>query len=154
MAGQTNELIESMEKMKEVQRIQYDYFKHLTTLSASSILIIVAFLEKVFNSPNCIILALISILCFALCLTASLWILPVTGNIILYITGIRVLAANAEKDGEKQAETLSKKIDDSLDKINVYDWFTKITFLLGVVMFLIFVFINFFCAHTFIPYQS
>lgn len=140
MSKLLKEIIESLEKLKEVQRIQYDYFKHQTTLSIGSILIIVAFLEKVFSTPECIVLALISIISLALCLIGSLWILPETTNIIMYITGIRIAKAGED---EKQANVLNEKINASLGNINKYSWFTRITFLLGIVMFLIFSFINF-----------
>jgi hypothetical protein len=118
MQKDINKLTESMEKMKEVQRIQYDYFKHLTTLSTGSILIIVAFLEKVFSEPTGIFLSIISIIALALCLIGSLLALPLPANIIMYIECLNIARI---KEDEQMAEKLDKKRADSLTWIGRYD---------------------------------
>ena len=64
-------IYESLEKIKEVDRLQYDYFKHFTTLNTASILIIVAFIEKIFNYPDYIMIAFISIASLAISLIGS-----------------------------------------------------------------------------------
>jgi hypothetical protein len=118
MQKDINKLTESMEKMKEVQRIQYNYFKHLTTLSTGSILIIVAFLEKVFSEPTGIFLSIISIIALALCLIGSLLALPLPANIIMYIECLNIARI---KEDEQMAEKLDKKRADSLTWIGRYD---------------------------------
>lgn len=163
MSERFEKLIESMEKMKEVQRMQYDYFKFLITLCGSGFLIMIAFFEKVFEKPDCVILAVISILSFALCILGSVLALPVTGNIILYMTNIQIISARqiistgptkeSEEEAKKMEEETKKsleeandllnKINRQLDKIKRFDWWTKITFLIGMLTLLFFIVINF-----------
>ncbi|MQY59834.1 MAG: hypothetical protein GH144_09580 [Clostridia bacterium] len=145
MIEKLKELLESMEKMKEVQRIVYDYFKHLTTLSTGLILIIVAFLEKVFSDPIGIPYVVISVICFALCLIGSLLALPSPGNIILYMTAMRISlqgedAEKAIKEGDKTMKVINKTVN----RMKIYDHVTRYSFLAGIIAFLIFAGINFF----------
>lgn len=133
-------LLKSIDKMKEVQRLQYDYFKHLTTISTGSILIIVAFLEKVFSSPHLIGLAVASIISLAFCLVGSLLAMPSPGNLIMYISGIELMY---HSEDEKEVWSLSEKISNSLDTIKFFDRTTQITFLLGIGLFLAFAVFNF-----------
>ena len=145
MSEKLKELLESMEKMKEVQRMMYDYFKHLTTLSAGLILVIVAFLEKVFSDPKDTAFVIISVICFALCLIGSLLALPSAGNIILYMTAMRISVQG--KDAEKAIKEVDKTFKDikkSLNWMNIYDHVTRYSFLVGMVAFLIFAGINFY----------
>ncbi len=46
---------------KDVRSFQVDYLKLLTTLSTGAILIIVAFLDKVFKSPQWVVLIAVSL---------------------------------------------------------------------------------------------
>lgn len=48
----------------EVYKIEFEYLKHLTTISTGSILLIVAFLEKIFTQPESKYLIAISLCCF------------------------------------------------------------------------------------------
>ena len=48
----------------EVYKIEFEYLKHLTTISTGSILLIVAFLEKLFKHPESKYLIAISLCCF------------------------------------------------------------------------------------------
>ncbi len=48
----------------EVYKIEFEYLKHLTTISTGSILLIVAFLEKIFKNPESKFLIAISLCCF------------------------------------------------------------------------------------------
>jgi len=57
---------------KDVRSFQTDYLKHLTTLSTGAILIIVAFLEKIFETPEWIALIAISLCGFFLCVLGAL----------------------------------------------------------------------------------
>jgi len=62
----------------EGSKCVYDSFKHLTTLSTGSILILVALLEKLFESPEWTFLVAISFVCFIITMTFSIvamWIM-------------------------------------------------------------------------------
>jgi len=48
----------------EVYKIEFEYLKHLTTISTGSVLLIVAFLEKIFKHPESKYLIAISLCCF------------------------------------------------------------------------------------------
>lgn len=48
----------------EVYKIEFEYLKHLTTISTGSVLLIVAFLEKLFKHPESKYLIAISLCCF------------------------------------------------------------------------------------------
>ena len=48
----------------EIYKIEFEYLKHLTTISTGSILLIVAFLEKLFKHPESKYLIAISLCCF------------------------------------------------------------------------------------------
>jgi len=144
------ELLDVLERMKEIQRMEFDYFKHLTTLSTGVILIIVAFIEKVFTKPQMIPVAMISIFCFLVCVVGSLLALPLAGNIVLYSTGIRTVAVSIrgeedegvwEKAKKKALEGLDK-ICNALDSLGCYDKITRWFFIAGIVIFLIFTGIN------------
>lgn len=138
-------IYESLEKIKEVDRLQYDYFKHFTTLNTASILIIVAFIEKIFNYPDYIIIAFISIASLAISLIGSLWVMAVPINIILYKIGSRIEMELGQRDEEtlKKIKELENKVDKSYGIIKRYDFITKISFLIGIISFLIFCTLNF-----------
>ena len=106
MLEKLKDTIEFFEQMKEIQRIQYDYFKHLTTLSSGAILIVVAFIGQVFNHSVGIFFAFASIIAFILALAISLWALPLPGNTILYINVI--IQGVAEGDENKAMEGYNK----------------------------------------------
>ncbi len=147
MAEKREELLDMLEKLKEIQRMEFDYFKHLTTLSTGSILVLVAFLEKVFSKPMGEGWALASIGCFALCVIGSLLALPSAANIVLYTTGIRMIFVSAGKGDEEKAkegvEKGLKKINDAFGSMKFYDHFTRIVFFAGLISLLIFAGMNF-----------
>lgn len=153
------ELIETLEKMKEIQPIKFDYFKHLTTLSTGSILILVAFLEKVFTAPQIVELALVSIGCFAVCVVGSLLAFPKASDIVVYITAIRmimlsvrgkdVVSGKDEKAVEEAMEEARKGMEEFGDEVSkamsclkVYERITRWFFIAGIAIFLIFTGIN------------
>ena len=55
----------------ESHKLVLDYLKHLTTLSTGSIVLLVAFLEKIFLQPRWKFLVIISISAFAVSVLAS-----------------------------------------------------------------------------------
>ena len=63
----------------EIYRIEFDYLKHLTTICTGSILLVVAFLEKLFNKPEwkcSVAIALVAfLLSIILCAFAQLLII-------------------------------------------------------------------------------
>ncbi len=148
VAKKREELLETLEKLKEIQRMEFDYFKHLTTLSTGSILVLVAFLEKVFSCPRGEVWALASIGCFALCVIGSLLALPSAGNIVLYTTGIRMVLvsvrAGEEEKAKEDVEKGLEKMNKAFNSMKFYDHFTRIVFFAGLASFLIFAGINFF----------
>jgi hypothetical protein len=56
----------------EADKLRYDFFKHLTTLSTGSILLSAALLEKLFTKPNGKILVLFALTAFVICILGSL----------------------------------------------------------------------------------
>lgn len=142
-SDRAKELVESMEKMKEVQRIQYDYFKHLTTLNAGSIGIAVAFISRLSSASHCFALAILSLLSFFSGIIVALCGMIAAGNAIQYTCGIRVIWAAQKNDPEeavKRVEEMQIKFDTMLDRIHVYDKFTMIALVSGILMFLLYMF--------------
>lgn len=145
MLEQTQEIFDSMERMKETQRLQYDYFKHLTTLSVTSIGVIVAVI-KLDAISKFHILAGFSIFGFLVCLVAALWAMPISTNSILYLTGIRIITTSTIKSPEERKadfEEFSANYTKTLGRIGFSDHLTRWTFLAGVLIFLAFAGLNF-----------
>ena len=140
MPDDIKEAIEVLEKLKEVLKYRYDYFKHLTTLNAGSILIIIALLKGIFKEPKGIEIILVSIVCFVLSLVCSLTIMTMIGNLVLYISGI--YGAFVAKD-IKGGNEISDKAKSTSSKAKIIDWLSHIFFILGIVMLVCFAFINF-----------
>lgn len=151
MSEKRQEILETLEKLKEIQRMEFDYFKHLSTLSTGSILILVAFFEKVFSVPIGEAWIVVSVICFVLCIAGSLLAMPSASNIVLYTTGIRMVLVSREEDTEEAKEKAKKKalegmnkINDAFDSLKIYDRVTRWLFLAGLVTLLIFAGINFY----------
>lgn len=144
--------LNDLEKYKDVQKVAFDYFKHLSTLSTGSILILIAFLEKVFSCPRVEFLALISIGCFALCLVLSLDALQSANNLVICPKGIGTIFATRNADEEEEVtKKRAEGVQDGMEKIikafgllGRYDKDTKKLFILGIGFLLVFVLINFF----------
>ena len=139
-------LLEPLEKMKGIQKMEFGYFKHLATLSTGSTLILIAFFEKVFSCPRGEGWALASIGCFALCVVGSMLALQSANNLVLCPIGIRMMLVSEAED-DKKAEDVKKgmdKIQTALRLLGIYDKVTIWLFIAGLVALLIFVGINFF----------
>jgi hypothetical protein len=70
-------VINLKEEQRHLDRVDgskmfFDLFKHLTTLSTGSILLMAAFLEKLFKNPNWSFLVSITFVCFILAIISSL----------------------------------------------------------------------------------
>lgn len=145
MSENFGELKESLERMKEVQRIQFDYFKHVTTLSTGTILIMIALLEKVIVDPKITILAIFSIVSFSICLFSSFWVMPVPGNIIQYIASLPIITVVGNKSAEEREIDLENYIDKISSSLKVIGRFSNIAryfFLAGIISLITFAIIN------------
>lgn len=130
----TDKTIVFMNDLKEVQRIQYDYFKHMSTLCSGLIIIIPAFVIK--GPLGCIdsVFMILSLICFATCLAAAVHALPAPGNAILYIVKVSILMWHREKNKISKYEG---KFDEALDQIAKHSKITKWSFLAGMLLLLI-----------------
>ena len=50
----------------EIYKLEFEYLKHLTTISTGSILLLVAFLDKIFTQPKCKSAIAVSLISFLL----------------------------------------------------------------------------------------
>jgi len=66
--------------------------------------------------------------------------LPLPADLIMYTELLRI---DAMGENEKEARNLMKKIDRTFDHLKIYDHFTRISFLLGIIVLLIYALINF-----------
>lgn len=58
--------------LEEGFKLQYDFYKHLTTLSTASILLLVTFIEKIFPQPKWKMLVGVSFILLLISILASL----------------------------------------------------------------------------------
>lgn len=140
---ETTSDLEWIERMKEVQRIQYDYFKHLTTLGSGSALFTIAFWEKLFMAaePAARICGFVSILLFACTIVLALSALPIIGNIILYINGVQKAQINNDQKARRE---MVEKIGKSLDKMHRLDNLSIFAYCFGILSLIIYAAINIF----------
>jgi len=118
----------------ETLKYQSDYFKHVTTLSTGSILIIVALVEGVFKSPEGIVFIWLSILGFLVCLVSSVFMMQVIGGFL----GELCTPWEPDKRHERQEKIV--KTAKTANRIQRWSW---VGFLGGIVFLLIFSLINF-----------
>lgn len=129
---------------REFIKNQYDYFKHLTTLTTGSILIIIGIIKGIFDKPEGIVLIAISFFFFLISLISALYMLQVLNgfNEALFNSFVKILQVTEDTMNELQDELKSKT--DSISKsAKVFHPVTDFSFLLGIVAFLVFTFINF-----------
>jgi len=67
---------------EEGRKLQYDSFKHLTTLSTGSILLFITFVEKVSTGSRYIPLIIIAFVAFILSILASLVMMTLIARIV------------------------------------------------------------------------
>jgi len=141
------EYLESLEKYKEIARIQYDYFKHLSVLSTASIGAILTFIATSSSLTYSTVLAGLSLICFFMCIVVSLSGMIEPANIILYLTSLRITAASEGQEEKRKAEVkeIGANFNVSVDNITKANRRTKRTFLLGIILFLAYVCIRFIC---------
>jgi len=129
---------DDLENIKKLHEIQTNYFKHITTISIGSILITVAFLEKLFSSPSWPIIFFVSVFFFALSIAGSLFAMSEIGSTIEILTKIQ------QKSHEDKPKSEWEEVQKKQRRINCYESLLKYSFLIGLVSFLIFAAINFF----------
>lgn len=134
------EIIEGLERAKEIQRMQYDYFKYLIPLSTGSILILIAFIEKVLRDPLIYIeiILLLSLTGFVVTIISSLWALPSAVNMITYINKSQQIILNTKGlEAEKlkgEAKEQSEKIGETLDKIGKHNKWAQLSFSISIAL--------------------
>jgi len=140
MPDDIKEMIEIFEKLKESLKFHYDYHKHMTTINAGSILLIIAILEGIFRDPKGIIFIISSIVCFVLSLTCSLIGMTTITHVILsmVMTQHAMFTKNI-----KEYEKISNMAKVRLNRLDVIDNLHRISFFLGIVLLVSFAFINF-----------
>jgi hypothetical protein len=107
---------------EESLKLGYDLFKHVTTLSTGTLLILITFLEKLFQNPVWKILVSISFVSLTLV-------------IILSIILMFMITAGVGELGELQERQ---------HKINFWIFiFTIISFVIGILSFVMFALVNF-----------
>ena len=133
--------------MKEIQRLQYDYFKFLIPLSTGSIFILIAFIEKVLLDINTCekVIIFLSLLAFLITIIFSLCTLPVIINMIMYLTGIQksTIDDNITKEDEKEAYNLYGKFQEAVDHVKNKNTVALISYIIGISFILITVLIRF-----------
>jgi len=127
----------------------YDYFKHMTTLNTGSLLIIIALLEGVFKEQEGIFAVVISICCFTISLVCALVTLGLFVNCEASMLGMYSNLLEEKEKEEKEEKTKDytgkhkKELDSLTKKAKVIEPITIYTFIAGMVMFLVFAFLNF-----------
>lgn len=134
----------------ELFRQLQDYLKVLITLNTATILIIIAFLEKIFPAPRLKPLIMVSFLCFTASLVASLLFMTIIIRSLAFLVDLNSvllemwslespdLSVREQKRGELQKK--AKEI--SLSKLNFYT-LGNYFYMTGVVLLVIFVVVNF-----------
>ena len=123
---------DDLENIKKLYEIQTNYFKHVTTISIGSILIAVAFLEKLFSSPSWPIIFFVSVFFFALSIAGSLFAMSEIGRTIEILTIIQ------RQSHEENLDSEWEKVQKKQGRIRRYESLLKYSFLIGLVSFLIF----------------
>jgi hypothetical protein len=106
---------------EEGNKLFYDTFKHLTTLSTGSILILVALLEKLFTNPRWKFLVIIALVSFIVSIITS----------ILSMFFVAGAITDVALSTEKRAE-------------DIVAFVSTIAFLLGIISFVVFAIKNFY----------
>lgn len=140
MHEQRTERLNWLERMKEVQRIQYDYFKFLIGLCSGIMALIIAFIKEIFQRLDNSWLVIVSLACLAVCIIISLLSLQMASNVILYINGLQLSLID---DSPGDSETYNKKLDSSLNDMQLFSKIDIIFLGLGICAFLVLLFINF-----------
>ena len=143
MKNEKDEILEFFKLIDKAIKYLHGYYKHMTTLSTGSILIIVTLLGGIFKEPEDIFAIIISILGFVICLVGALMILGVICNVVelIFVMFTEIPELTKEKFPEYLVK-YKKKTDSLANVIEIVGPITFCAFLLGVIMLLVFTFIN------------
>jgi len=152
LKADTEELLKPLEEFKDVQKMEFGYFRLITTLSTASTGLLLAFFDKLYDLPFFPGMAGLSIICFASCLVTSLFALISANNLVLLPIGIKmVFATRTADDTDEVIEKKAKDVQTGLDKIGKalkylgrYDKITTWLFVAGIALLLFFMANNFF----------
>lgn len=81
-SSQTSSQNAEQKAHEEAWKLRYDTYKHLTTLSTGSILLLVTFLEKLFNKPLWKGLVVVALCLFLTSILASLFAMNVLASAV------------------------------------------------------------------------
>ena len=110
----------SAQAAEEGNKLHFDSFKHLTTLSTGAILILVALLEKLFTNPQWKILVGFSLVSF---------ILSILSSVLMMFVLAEAVAAASPHGGQRESRLSS---------------FAVSSFLAGIICFVVFALKNFY----------
>jgi len=123
MPDNSTEYTKQEKASEESFKLGYDFFKHITTLSTGTLLILITFLEKLFQNPVWKFLVGISF-------TSLIFVIVLSLVLMFFITG-----AVGELDDSQENET----------KRNLWVFiFTAGFFVIGISSFVIFALVNFY----------
>jgi hypothetical protein len=105
---------------EEANKLFYDVFKHLTTLSTGSILILATFLESFFTDPQWKALIVVSLVSFIVCIVSAVLMMFFQAGAVLVL-----------KEQTNRVEKTSFFV-------------TMASFLLGIISFVAFAVVNFY----------
>lgn len=133
--GKDNRFLELLEKMKEVDRLRFDYFKNLTIICPTAILFVFSFLDKIAANLSCWqkALLIISLSFFFASIVLSFSAMQHLGNSVLYLIGLQDAVRASD---EAKMFHFYGKIDQVLKAIHTIDPLTKWPYLGGVAILL------------------
>ena len=125
------ELLEFIDLTRGVDKLHYDYFKNLTIISSSSILIVFAFYEKVgaklFYWQKAMLVS--SLFLFFALIWRSLNAMQHAGNATVYLNAMQIAI---KKDDNAELINLLSKREATQDAISNIDKVTKFFYLAGI----------------------
>ena len=135
----------SRELFKQVQ----DYEKVIISVNSGSILVMIAFLEKLFSFPVCKVLVPVSFLCFACSLSAALLMMTFVTEYLGLIIEVDCLTRDISlkkldsEETEKKRTGFDKKCEKLRRKLKIADPISSYSFLLGIAILAVFFVINY-----------
>jgi len=128
-------MVEEIKLEAESLKQQYDFFKHITTLTTGAFLVIVALWEVVFKNPSGKIFIALSLIFFS----ASLFCLVLVMKLFSVVLE-KIWMWNFFSD----TDNVKKDYKYFRGKTKIYNWVSSICFWLGIVSLLIFAMIEIF----------
>jgi hypothetical protein len=123
MDEKTREMTIDEKAEKESLKLLFEVYKHLTTLSSGSIIIICTFLEKFFKTPKSLHLITGSLICFLVSIIGSVYVMPHLA-----------MEQNVNQSDRKAGNKLLRRLE----------FISSLSFVLGVILLAVFSMINFY----------